>query len=1345
MPEPRSRKTSSTHNLRRAEPGPPSSGGPATLERPRDDPPTLGFGGERFVDDYEILEELGHGGMGVVYKARHRELGRVVALKMVLRARFARAEELMRFRFEGEAVAALSHPNIVQLHEVGTCEGQPYLVLEYVEGGTLSERLRRGRPSAAEAAGLVETLARAVQFAHERGIVHRDLKPGNVLLSDRTYTSDTTYESLKVTDFGLAKRAENAGLTETGRVLGTPGYMAPEQAGGRSREVGPHTDTYALGAILYECLTGRTPFVASDSADTIIQVLTREPTPPHALDAAVPRDLETIALKCLEKEPAKRYGSARDLADDLARYRDGRPIRARPVGPAERAWKWARRRPVVAALAASLLLVSALGFAGVSAALLYAVEGRREARDQRDLAEGEREKAERQRDRAEAGAAFNRLARAQLEWRMNNLAGSANLLRQIDAGRRGWEWHHLRGLHHGELRSLSRPNIVSAPGLSFRPDGAHLAVAWGNPYDTRGRGEVAVFDVRTGALVRALTGFRAMAFQVAYSPDGKRLAACGDDETVRVWDAETGELLRAFEGRLGAMYDLTWSRDGRRVFASCIKAGVRGWDVETGKAVGSLIDSKHWAHCVAISPDGRYLAGSSGGTRVWDLTTGAELFQIGRDSQRVAFSPDGQTLACVNSGLVRLHSARDGRELRSLAGHDGDVLSAAFSPCGLFLVTGGADSTVRLWDALEGHELSVWRGHEGRVESVAFHPGGALVASGGAQPGDVKLWDVTRVQQYERVFDPMSQVWVSALAFSEAGDVLALRKGGELEGRDPRSGAVRFRRELPLSSAWRTPGALAAFSGDGRVLAGLTSHGDQRVRAWRVGGGPLAGSYLHSVPVWHVAADASRLVASAGIGARRNEPYTEVAVWEPATGRVVMELEETYLMTTCLALSPDGRRLARGVSVVGARLGFDGKLLGTPTSSRVEVWDVRADAVASGPILTLDIGDQTARGVAFSPDGALLACADEGGRVHAWDTAGRRLGEPLMGPVGVEGLAFRPDGRLLAGVSRAEVTIWDLREGLEVLRLRGAPPRHRDGGFSPRVAWDRDGRRLAASCWDHSVAVWDSADLASDGAKAELARAAAERLPRWHLRNAADALKGGRTEALRFHLGRAERMEVLCQADLLLRGDLHGRLGDWDKARRDYAAAVEAGPLPAMAGRRLVTLWAWKGDRVECVRHAAALLDGGALEATTYPVVAAALAGALFDGLTPEPRRLCDALERLSDDDFVWCRIAWSLAALRAGRLDEARTTAERALARADDAGEAARASASFALSLAHVRAGRADEARPWLAKGRAQLAALRKDAADEGRALSRWADWCDWLTALMLEREAASLLGEAG
>jgi serine/threonine protein kinase/tetratricopeptide (TPR) repeat protein len=373
------------------------------------------------VAGYEILARLGQGGMGVVYKARHIRLDRIVALKMIRAGSLAGPEELARFRTEAEAVAHLQHPNIVQIYEIGEQDGLPYFALEYVEGGSLDRQVAGTPLPARAAAELVETLARAMHAAHQRGVIHRDLKPANVLLSHPSPPAPHPETErggqaapagsplsaagrgaggeglgvLKITDFGLAKRLDlPQHQTQSGAILGTPSYMAPEQAGGKSREVGPATDVYALGTILYDLVTARPPFKAETPLDTLLQVISEEPVPPSRLQPKVPRDLETICLKCLHKDPPRRYATAEELADDLRRFLDGQPIRARPVGLWERGVKWARRQPARAALVAlSVLVVVGLVVGG----FWYADHERQraeQARRQRDEADKARKLAQ---------------------------------------------------------------------------------------------------------------------------------------------------------------------------------------------------------------------------------------------------------------------------------------------------------------------------------------------------------------------------------------------------------------------------------------------------------------------------------------------------------------------------------------------------------------------------------------------------------------------------------------------------------------------------------------------------------------------------------------------------------------------------------------------------------------------------------------------------------------------------------------------------------------------------------------------------------------------------------------
>jgi eukaryotic-like serine/threonine-protein kinase len=430
-------------------------GQPATLasgETPLIGPP-LGTK-VRYIGDYELLEELGRGGMGVVYKARQSKLNRLVALKMILAGEYAGPKELARFRTEAEAVARLQHPNIVQIFEVGEHDGHPYFSLEFVDGGSLAQKLDGTPLPPPQAARLVETLARAMHAAHQAGVVHRDLKPANVLL--------TAEGTPKITDFGLAKKLDDAaGPTGSNAIMGTPSYMAPEQAGGKSKEIGPAADTYALGAILYELLTGRPPFKAATPLDTVLQVVSDEPAPPRKLQSKTPCDLDTICLKCLQKAPAKRYATAADLAEDLRRFQAQEPIQARPVGRLERGVKWAKRRPAVASLLAALML-AALGLVGGGAwftislqnALGAAKASAEAERGAKEKAQNERALADAARTKAEWLAYAGQITLAQREWQDGDVGHARDLLGACQVNLRGWEYDYLDTLFNKNQQTL---------------------------------------------------------------------------------------------------------------------------------------------------------------------------------------------------------------------------------------------------------------------------------------------------------------------------------------------------------------------------------------------------------------------------------------------------------------------------------------------------------------------------------------------------------------------------------------------------------------------------------------------------------------------------------------------------------------------------------------------------------------------------------------------------------------------------------------------------------------------------------------------------------------------------
>jgi WD40 repeat protein len=711
-------------------------------------------GGRCFCDYSEILEEIGRGGMGVVYRARQRRLNRVVALKMILAGEFASPDAMRRFRDEAENVARLDHPHIVPVFEVGEHNGLPYFSMKYIEGGSLARRLSQGPPlTPRELAALMAKVARAVHHAHQRGILHRDIKPGNILL-------DAAGEPY-VTDFGLAKQVEQATAhTLSGAVVGTASYMAQEQAQGHSKRLTTAADVYGLGAVLYELLTGRPPFRGETALETLQLVVTEEPVPPSRLRPGVPRDLEVICLTCLRKEPEKRYESALALAEDLERWLAGEAIRARATGSVERAARWVRRHPARAALLL-VSFVASLALVGVLVAQSYNArleEKNGQLVEALDNVQMEKEEADRQRTRARASEAtawrllnVTRMTEVEQARKEGNAGRVVQLLRSVipespeQEDLRSEEWHHLWQEYGGEQARL-RGHKGAVTAVAFSSNNRLLA---SGSVDN----SVKLWDAATGKELLTLAGHQARVTGVAFSPDGKRLATSSGDRTVRVWDTTSAKELLCLEGHAGPVTCVAFSTDGRLVAGGGEDTVVCVWEADTGRKAREFTDHRRPIGAVAFSSDAKEVASISRGPKgellVWETASGGTIFSQ-RDKlwTSVAFAPDGQRLASggfegpgatgIRKPAIHVWELGAREPIKSLVGHEDAITQVAFRHDGKQLVSSSFDQTVRLWDVSKGSEIKTFQ-EEAAALSAAFSPDGLRVASG-SEDGTVKIW-----------------------------------------------------------------------------------------------------------------------------------------------------------------------------------------------------------------------------------------------------------------------------------------------------------------------------------------------------------------------------------------------------------------------------------------------------------------------------------------------------------------------------------------------------------------------------------------------------------------------------
>ena len=1066
-----------THN------GSPS--GPVAVGRPA---------GTRF-GDYELLDEIARGGMGVVYRARQVSLNRVVALKLIRAGEFADAADVKRFRTEAEAAAHLDHPNLVPIHEVGEYAGQQFYAMRLVEGGTLAGRVgeyslaiattrvdARHRQSAAVA--LIGTVARAVHYAHQRGVLHRDLKPANILLGQ----DGTPF----VTDFGLARRiGKDSTLTKTGAIVGTPSYMAPEQARGRE-DVTTEADVYGLGAVLYHLLAGRPPFLGEDVLDTLYQVREREPARPRAVCREVDLDLETVCLKCLEKDPGRRYQSAAALADDLDRWRAGEPVVARRAGAAERAWKWARRNPAGAGLI-GLGALAAGAMIWVLVALSYNAElaerkrlleetnglleeQKQEADRLRGIAETESARATEQERRAQRILYVTQMNQAQKAWEEKKFGHALALLDKLRPQRpgqedlRGPEWHHLwRECGGSDFELLGHTAGVTA--IVFSSDGKMVASG-------DAKGWIRLWNVARQRETHALAGHTEPVSAIAFSPDGRRLASSSLDRSVRVWDAETGRELVRYDRHMSPAVCVGWHPAGNLVASGEGNGSVHVWQADSGTAANSLPAIDEPVQAFWFNPRGDRLVAFSEGAAARVLTVPVSTNQRAREVVTAIGllaplprpSPLGLVPAepsiWVESG-ARYYRPYGPPSVTGKAQHrdtaicihpNGDSLAVGrFFNRSDSEVGGPTYSTLEITPLKPGGGTRQLKVDREPIRQLAFSGDGRYLAAG-TVGSRVRVYSVSDGLSQKEFQDPAA---LNGLALSPMGDQLVT--AGE-------DGVIRVR-QLREKTVLKGGYANVAFSRDGRQL--VAKHAKQ---IWSA----RSRKELRPNP------------QAAGGDSRSKSPYGRIAI--SPDGRFLSDgnsfwdlsnMSEASLGTNSgtralgIAFSPDGRTLAVADGPAGTSLyevdpvRFAGRLAGKPpagfgkaTSSTYE-W---------------------ATSVAFSPDGRRLAIGYASdnyglkpGQVQTWDVESRQLLRIFDRHThSVWDLAFSPDGKYLAGACGnynsnprvGEVKVWEMDTGREVHTFGGYPDCLYGIAFSP------DGQRLATASGPRGrsggeIRVWD--------------------------------------------------------------------------------------------------------------------------------------------------------------------------------------------------------------------------------------------------------------------------------